>query len=55
VATYRLLQNQAFTQADIMAMTTAYEKALVDLRLERTDARTEHLAKRRLRKLACVN
>jgi hypothetical protein len=46
VAIYRLLQNQAFTPADITAMTTAYEKALVDLDLERTDARTELLAKR---------
>jgi hypothetical protein len=45
VAIYRLLQKQAFNPEDIAAMTKAYEKALVDLRLERTDARTEGLAK----------
>jgi hypothetical protein len=39
------LQKQAFNPEDIAAMTKAYEKALVDLRLERTDARTEGLAK----------
>lgn len=46
MAVYRLLQKEAFGPAEITLITTAYEKALVGLKLERTDARTEPLAKR---------
>jgi hypothetical protein len=46
VAIYRLLQQSAFGAEDITVMSTAYEKALVDLKLIRTDAKAERLAKR---------
>jgi len=46
VAIYRLLQRQAFGPEDVTAICAAYENALVELKLERTDARTGPLAKR---------
>jgi hypothetical protein len=46
VAIYRLLQNSAFEPEDISRLTTAYERALKQLRLEdRTDPLTETVAK----------
>jgi len=46
VAIYQLLQKEAFGPEEITVISTAYEKALANLKLERTDARTERLAKR---------
>ena len=45
MAIYRLLQRSAFSPEHVTAMTTAYEKALADLKLARTDPKTERLAK----------
>ena len=45
MALYRLLQQRPFGPEDITIMSSAYEKALLDLKLDRTDARTERLAK----------
>jgi hypothetical protein len=45
VAIYRLLQQSAFGPEDIQRMTTAYEDALRTLKMERTDPKTERLAK----------
>jgi hypothetical protein len=47
MAIYRLLQNAGFGPEDIERMTTAYEKALVLLRLkDRADPMTEVIARR---------
>jgi hypothetical protein len=45
VTIYRLLQRSAFNPEDVTAMSTAYERALADLKLARTDPKTERLAK----------
>jgi len=45
VAIYRLLEQSAFNPEQVTAMSSAYEKALADLKLVRTDPKTERLAK----------
>ena len=42
---YRLLQGSAFGPEHITIMGAAYEKALADLKLARTDPKTERLAR----------
>ena len=47
MAIYRLLQEEAWDQADIERLTAAYEAALAKLRLvDRTDPLTELIAKK---------
>jgi hypothetical protein len=46
VAIYRLLQTSAFEPADVERISSAYEQALIELRLvDRNDPLTEILAK----------
>jgi len=46
VAIYRLIQKSAFSPEELERITSAYEKALVLLELDRNDPVTELVAKR---------
>jgi hypothetical protein len=44
MAIYRILRNSTFGPQEISTMTTAYEVALIELGIDRTDPRTEIIA-----------
>jgi hypothetical protein len=53
VPIYRLLKNSAFAPDDIKVLSDAFEAALRELNLDRTDPATEMIAKRIIELAQC--